>query len=243
MLYGPDVHHAQLAELASFDDAIAALTSSYDFRRHPYFEWAWRAETTREAFRTSQVPFRFAVAGWAQAIAAVIARTPRVELRRGPLKNITDEHGGALDDGRLSEGHEASFDRYLRALGASEAELGRPCPIAVRAFQQSTTSFCLLHSCEAGGAALGIIEQLYIGISADIGRLVHERRWAEPGSQNHYAVHEELDVEHARDLLDIARPAWGDARGRGEVALGLLLGAHHFWQLYLDLLPRELPRR
>ena len=42
-------------------------------------------------------------------------------------------------------------------------------------------------------------------------------------------------MEHARDLLDLARPAWSEGRGRGEVALGLALGAHAFWQLYLDL--------
>lgn len=232
MSLGAPVHPAQLAELASYDDAVQSLCRAYDFRPHPYFVWAWSERTTRDAFRQSQVPFRFAVAGWAQAVAAVLARTPRLELRRGPLENLADEHGGPL-----RESHEDSFDRYLRALGASEGELARSCPVTVHAFRESTTSFCLVHPYEAGAAALGIIERLYIDISADIARRVIDRRWAEPGSQDHYALHEELDVKHARDLLDMARPAWEDARGRAEVALGLALGAQWFWQLYLDLLP------
>jgi pyrroloquinoline-quinone synthase len=178
------------------------------------------------------VRFRFAVEGWSQALSAVLARVPWLEKRRALAANIADEHGEALE-----RSHKASFERYLRALGATAAELRAPCPIAVRAFHHATRNFCLVMPFEAGAAALGIIEQLYIGISRTIGRLLAERRWAAPDSQDHYALHEELDVEHARELLDLAAPGWADPRSRREIALGLLLGAHHFWQLYLDLLP------
>ena len=228
----PDVQWSEIAELGSLELAVGAVARGYDWERHPYFVWARAPETTREAFRTSQARFRFAVEGWAQAVSAVLARIPRLELRRGLAKNVADEHGELLE---LS--HKASFRRYLIALGTTEAELEAPCPIAVRAFQQATTNFCLVHSYEVGAAALGMIEHVYVGISAEIGRLVIDRGWVLPGSQDHYAVHERLDVEHARDLLALAEPAWPEPRSRREVALGLLLGAHHFWQLYLDLLP------
>jgi pyrroloquinoline-quinone synthase len=228
----PAIYWAEVAERPSFETAIEAVSSAYDFRRHPYFLWAASPATPREAFQKSQVPFRYAVEGWAQAVSAVLARIPRLELRLGLVKNIADEHGEAFE-----QSHKASFRRYLAALGTPDDELATPCPIAVRAFQQATTNFCLVHAYEAGAAALGMIEHLYIGISADIGQLLAERGFTEPGSQDHYAIHEALDVEHAKDLLDLARPAWAEARGRSEVALGLLLGAHHFWQLYLDLLP------
>lgn len=228
----PAIHVEQLEGLASLSAAVELVSSAYDFRRHPYFLWAWSAQTDRAAFRASQAPFRFAVEGWAQALSAVLARTPRCDLRRGLVRNVADEHGESAE-----RGHAASFDRYLVALGATDAERRGPCPIAVRAFVEAMTNFCLVHPYEAGAAALGIVEHLYIGISADIGRQVVDRGWAAPGAQDHYAVHEELDVHHARDLLELARPAWTDARGRGDVALGLALGAHSFWQLYRDLLP------
>lgn len=221
-----------VAAAGSFDEAVQAVASAHDFRGHPYFRWAWQASTTAAAFRESQLPFRFAVEGWGQAVAAVLARVSQVELRHGLAQNVADEHGQALE-----RSHKASFRRYLEALGVDAVELERPCPIPVRAFQQATTNFCLVHSHEAGAAALGIIEHLYIDISADIVALLAERRWVAPGSQDHYAVHEELDVAHARELLALARPAWDEPRGRREVALGLLLGAHHFWQLYVDLMP------
>ena len=228
----PEGNWAEIAELESLERAVGAVARAYDFHVHPYFVWARAGETTREAFRSSQARFRFAVEGWAQAISAVLARIPRLELRRGLAKNVADEHGELVE---LS--HKASFRRYLIALGATQDELETPCPIAVRAFQQATTNFCLVHPYEVGAAALGIIEHVYVGISTEIGRLVTDRGWVLPGSQDHYAVHERLDVEHARDLLVLAEPAWTEPRSRREVALGLLIGAHCFWQLYLDLLP------
>lgn len=215
---------------ARFDDAVAEVAAAYDFARHPYFLWAHAPATTRAEFRASQAPFRFAVEGWAPALAAVLARVSDVEARRGIVKNLADEQGGGP-----GHSHTASFRRYLRALGATDAELEAPCPIAVHAFSLQTTNFALVAPVEAGASALGIIEHLYIGISAAIGRLVVERGWAAPGTQDHYEVHEELDVEHARDLLELARPAWSEARGRRAAGLGLALGAHTFWQLYLDL--------
>ena len=44
------------------------------------------------------------------------------------------------------------------------------------AFSEATTNFALAHPYAAGAAALGIIEHVYIGISADIGALVTELR-------------------------------------------------------------------
>jgi len=87
-----------------------------------------------------------------------------------------------------------------------------------------------------GAAALGMIEHLYAGISGAIARAVRDRGWAAPGSQEHYEVHETLDIEHARELLEVAEPAWETKRTRAYVALGLLLGARYFWALYEDLL-------
>lgn len=228
----PTLYWDQVAELATLDDAVRAVARAYNFRRHPYFVWAHDPATSRVSFRCSQVRFRFAVEGWSQALSAVLARVPRLEQRSPLARNIADEHGENLE-----RSHKASFHRYLTALGTTAAELRTPCPVGVRAFQQATTNFCLVNPYEAGAAALGIIEHLYIDISADIGKLLASRAWAEPGSQDHYAVHEELDVEHARDLLELAGHGWSDQRGRREVALGLLLGAHHFWQLYLDIMP------
>jgi pyrroloquinoline-quinone synthase len=216
-----------LVAAATLEEALVAVEQHYDLTAHPYFRWM--AQASRDEFRQTQVPFRFAVEEFSRSLAAVLAHITDPEARRAVAENIADEQG----HGNELTSHKATFLQYLRALGAQPAELERPCPAAVHAFNQALLSFCLQNDAPAGAAATGVIEHLYIWISGVIARTVSERRWCEPGSQRHYEVHEVLDQAHARDLLHVAGSGWSEQRG--EVALGLLLGAHWFWALYLDL--------
>lgn len=229
----PELSIEELIARPSFAAAVELVESRYDFRRHPYSLWMDSPRTSIESFRASQVPFRFAVEAFSQALAAVVARTPRVEQRLAVLDNVDEEHGR----GNLWASHKATFTQFLRALGCGAPELDRGCPVAVRAFNQALLDFSLTQSHEASAALLGIIEQVYIGISASIALTVRARQWCAPGSQTHYEVHEALDVSHSRDLFALAEPGWRESGSRAQVALGLGLGAHWFWALYRDLLP------
>jgi pyrroloquinoline-quinone synthase len=219
----------------SLECAVEHVARAYDFSRHSYFVWIRETSTDRDHFRASQVPFRFAVESFSQALAGVLARISRVEERMDLAENIAEEHG----HGSLSTSHKYTFLEYLKAIGATAEELARDCPIQVTAFNQSLRNLCLAQSHEVGAAALGIIEHLYVDVSAMIGGVIHERGWTAPGTQRHYAVHETLDRRHARELFDLAAPAWETTRTRAPTALALLLGAHYFWTLYDDLLPEE----
>ena len=227
----PQLSLEELVAAPTLEAAVELLESRYLFPRHPYFLWMHDPDTTRDAFRATQVPFRFAVECFSQSLAAVLARIVAIESRLAVAENVAEEHGR----GNELASHKATFLQYLRALGAQPPELERPCPAGVQAFNQALLAFCLGNGAEAGAAATGAIEHLYVWISGAIARAVVERGWCEPGSQRHYEVHELLDQTHARDLFDVARPAWRDPSARAQVALGLLLGAHWFWALYLDL--------
>ncbi|MBD2461088.1 iron-containing redox enzyme family protein [Oscillatoria sp. FACHB-1407] len=220
-----------LIQLPDFEAAVHTVADHYAFEQHPYLQWMQAPTTTRDAFRHSQLSFRFAVESFSQSLAAVLARILLLEDRLALAENVAEEHG----HGDRLHAHKYTFRQYLLALGASPDELTNPCSIAVLAFNQSILNFCLTQSAEAGAAALGMIEHLYVPISAAIARTVHERGWTASGSQSHYTVHEVLDVEHARDLLAIAAPAWECKTSRLLVAQGLLLGSHYFWTLYHDL--------
>ena len=229
----PNVQPADLLRLATFDAAADAVARSYDFARHPYFLWLGAPRTTREAFLRSQLPFRFAVEAFSQALAAVLARTPRLEDRMPLAENVAEEHG----HGELPRTHKHTFAGFLRALGAGDADLAQPGPIAVTAFNRSLLDHCLVERHEVGGALLGIIEHLYTGISHAVAGALVARGWVTPGGQQHYVLHEKLDVMHARDLFALARPGWDAPLLRPAVADALVLGAHHFWRLYADLAP------
>ena len=216
----------------SLDEAVLSVGEVYAFGAHPYLLWMQAPGTSRAAFRRSQLPFRFAVEAFSQALAAVLARMPVLEQRLALVDNIWEEHGR----GSSLRSHKSTFQHYLQALGATATELQSPCSLPVLAFNQSILNYCLTQAGEAGAALLGTIEYLYIEVSAAIARTLHQRHWATVGSQAHYTLHEKLDVEHAQELLRLAQPAWNDPRSCPQVAQALTLGAYYFWTLYNGLL-------
>lgn len=83
----PKLSEKQLINLPTLETAIVKFSEVYNFRHHPYFIWMQDAATTREEFRKSQLPFRFAVESFSQALAAVLAKIPSLEMRL-PLFDI-----------------------------------------------------------------------------------------------------------------------------------------------------------
>jgi pyrroloquinoline-quinone synthase len=229
----PEITWEELANYSTLEIAVNRVVEAYDFRHHPYIIWMQASGTSREEFRQSQLSFRFAVECFSQPLAAVLAKIPQLEKRLPIFENIAEEHGS----GSILRSHKYTFQQYLQALGSSALELNTPCTTSVLAFNQSILAYCITQQPESGSAMLGMIEYLYIGISANIAQTLQHRSWTTPGSQSHYAVHERLDTEHSRDLLMLATPAWDESRSRTQVAQGLVLGAHYFWTLYNDLLP------
>lgn len=221
----------ELNKSSTLSEAVLKISQVYNFRYHPYLIWMQLDSTSKSDFLQTQLPFRFAVESFPQALAAVLARISVLEERLSLFENVAEEHGW----GNTLKSHKYSFREYLQALGATLEDLKTPSTPPVLAFNASIINHCLTQSSVAGAAALGIIEHLYVEISAAIAHTVHHRGWAAPGSQSHYAVHEELDVEHARDLLDIAELGWSNPATRSSVIQGLVLGAYYFWTLYHDL--------
>jgi pyrroloquinoline-quinone synthase len=214
-----------------FAQVIDQIAADYNFQQHPYLLWMQADTTTRSQFCRSQLGFREAVESFSQAIAAVMARVPRVEERLALVDNLAEEHG----HGQLLRSHKYTFRQYLIALGASDSDLQSEIPIGVIAFNQSILNYCLTQPPECSAAMLGMIEYLYIGISQTISKTIHDRHWTVSGSQSHYAVHEVLDVEHARELFHLSEPLWQEVRSRQAIIQAMNLAAYYFWNLYLNL--------
>ena len=82
-----------LIQFVTLDAAIVQVAAVYNFQRHPYCRWMVAPSTDREAFCNSQLPFRFAVESFSQALAAVLARIPSLEMRLVIAENVAEEHG------------------------------------------------------------------------------------------------------------------------------------------------------
>jgi hypothetical protein len=95
---------------------------------------------------------------------------------------------------------------------------------------------CALDDVFTGLAALGMVEDLFAGISAELGQGIVARGWLHRSEVVHYTTHENLDVAHAEGFYASLYEPWEQhPRWRYQIQQGLELGAYTFLQLYEGL--------
>lgn len=210
-------------------DAIIARIGLYE---NPYFAALADGTMGLEEFRASQEQFFFAVAFFSRPMAGLVARSPDYASRVDVLHNVVEEHG----DFRQAESHAATFQVFLRSLGADPGRLRTTRPTAaVHAFNSVLYSACMLEELEVGIACMGIIEYAFAELSARIGNGVVARDWVTKEELVHYTLHAELDQRHAEEFFLLVEPKWQDSAKRELIERGLELGGYVFDRLYREL--------
>jgi pyrroloquinoline quinone (PQQ) biosynthesis protein C len=212
---------------------IAAIKERAAPLENPYFQGLRDGGMTREQFVETQIQFFHAVIFFSRPMAALVGRIPRPQMRVALLENLCDEHG----DGRLTVCHENTFIELLSRLGVERSDVdARAMWPEVRAFNMTLLGTCALDDVYTGLAALGMVEDLFSGISAEIGQAIVARRWLERDEIVHYTTHEALDVAHAEGFYASLYEPWErHPRWRYQIRQGLELGAYAFMTLYEGL--------
>lgn len=214
-------------------DAIARVKLAYPADSNPYFSALAGGTFAREDFIETQIQFLFAVVFFSRPMSILAGRIGRPELRLSLLENVEDEHGHG--DLRLS--HERTFLELLSRLGVDTAQIEeRSLWPELRSFNTALLGVSSLDDTYTALAALGIIEDLFAGISARIGRGIVGNGWLPREQVVHYALHEALDVQHAEGFYRLLRGPYGKhPRHAYQITQGLELGAYLFLRLYEDL--------
>lgn len=196
--------------------------------RSPYFIALEDGSMTKAEFVATQQQFFHAVDFFNRPLAALAARIPCTRARMPVVHNVWEEHG----EGDAKLWHRNTFQALLARLGGPIDPEVLPRGPEVHAFNT------LLMGCtddhRVGAACLGAVETLFSPISALIGRGIVSRGWLPEDQVVHYAVHEVLDIDHGRELLDVVRDDWAGPHRRA-VAEGLRLGVYAFDALYRSL--------
>lgn len=213
--------------------AIVAIKERSAPLDNPYFQSLRDGSMTREEFLETQIQFFQAVIFFSRPMAVLVGRIPRPQMRLALLENLGDEHGS----GRLTVCHENTFTELLARLGVERPEMdARALWPEVRAFNMTLLGTCALDDVYTGLAALGMVEDLFSGISAEIGRGIVARGWLQQNEVVHYLTHEKLDVAHAEGFYASLYEPWDrHPRWRYQIEQGLELGAYAFLRLYKDL--------
>jgi pyrroloquinoline quinone (PQQ) biosynthesis protein C len=212
---------------------IATIKRRASALENPYLATLADGGMTKDDFVETQIQFMFAVVFFSRPMSALAGRLPRPQMRLALLENIRDEHG----DGRLTNCHESTFLEFLARLGVEGPEIDqRALWPEVRAFNTTLAGACSFEDVYTALAALGMIEDLFSGISAAIGKAVVARGFLAANEIVHYATHEELDVTHAEGFYASLYEAYeSHPRYRYQIDQGLELGAYIFMRLYEDL--------
>ncbi len=216
-------------------DSIRALKARLRPLEQPWFRALEDGRLSRSAFLDSQLQFRFAVDAFVRPMQVLAARSTDPELRAELQANIADEYGS----GDPQQAHSATFRALLRRLGADGAQLDCAAGPEVLAFNACLMGLALDAPPRQALAALGIIEDLFSGISAFLARTIVARGWLAEADIVHYAVHRELDVAHAEGFYRFLDLPWRkSSQERQSINTGLERGSYGFLQLYQGFLAR-----
>jgi pyrroloquinoline-quinone synthase len=206
----------------------------YPVAENPYLGALRDGSLSKADFVETQMQFYFAVVFFSRPMAVLAAKIPSAAMRTEILRNVWEEHG----EGDPGSRHGATFLELLdRIDGIDKAEVERRALWPeVRAFNTTLIGCCALDDWEIGAGCLGIIERMFVDISAWIGHGIAERGWLPKERIVHYAVHEKIDVRHSDDFFATLSPTWELGPGKQYlISQGLQLGAYVFDRFYRDL--------
>lgn len=215
-------------------DTIAAVLAQHAAEQNPYLRALRDGSLSKEDFLETQMQFYFAVVFFSRPMAVLAAKIPSARTRSAILRNVWEEHG----EGDPEQRHGATFLELLHRLAGvrlEDVELRALWP-ELRAFNTTLIGCCALDDWQVGAGCLGVIERMFVDISAWIGQCIVARGWLPKDRVVHYATHEVLDVRHSDDFFATLAPVWDvDAGSRYRITQGLQLGAYVFDRLYRDL--------
>jgi pyrroloquinoline-quinone synthase len=208
---------------------LGIFLQTYDFRKNAFFRDLASREMSLDEFIRTQEQFYYAVTNFASPLALVAAGIPEYEHRAKILRNLWEEHG----EGDMNETHGATFTELLKRLSGKSSVTIPPPEAGVLLFNSSLDKICRHEHYLKGVAAVGMIERMFVDISAFIGESIVERGWLPRERIVHYSVHQKLDTIHAEDFFSILRPHYEEHREI--IDEGFMLGAVSFLQLYQNL--------
>ncbi|MGC4093784.1 MAG: iron-containing redox enzyme family protein [Polyangiaceae bacterium] len=201
--------------------------------QHALFRLIEAGALSRSAERAIGIEVFHVTAAFPRFLAALAARIETHERRMPVVANLLCEHGGSAPH----SAHVFSYRRFLFDLGiAPEAiDASRPGLCAV-VYTRALLDLCAQQALPEARAALAIVEDIVARVSPLLAN--HARtRSASVDAGAHFALHAELDQEHADESY--AETELDFAAAPEAVQRGFELGLYYQMRLYSDLLDAQ----
>ncbi len=212
---------------------VNELLNSYDFKNNSYFTNLINGDFSKEDFAETQIQMFHVTHFFPWPLSGLLAKMPDSPYRMNIVENLYEDHG----QGFVDEYHENTFLYFLNNLDISKEEIKkRALWPESREFNMSLLGTSIFDVYGAALAIYGIVEAMSAQVAELIEQGVVSRGWLTPDKMQYYLTHERQDPQHAQDFFDAIEDKWNESEvSRYYIEQGLALGAHSFYNLYVQL--------
>jgi pyrroloquinoline quinone (PQQ) biosynthesis protein C len=211
-----------------------SLLAQHPPAAHPLFQLVRDDALDAEELRGLGLDVYHVTAAFPRFLAALAARIEDLQRRAPWVENLYCEQGGA----NPRSAHVLSYRRFLHELGIDDAAIDGSLPgLAALCYCRALFDLCSQQPVAEAKAALSIVEDIVARISPLLTEYARVRS-GNPRAGEHFAMHSELDQDHASMSY---RECERDLPGaHALVERGLRLGLHYQWQLYSQLVEQHV---
>lgn len=218
---------------ADLKDLLETTTYAMNLEDHPYFSALISGGISKQGFLDSQMQFAHLVQFFSRPMASMIANIPNAQRRMKIVDNLWEEHGKGIPD----KIHGRTILTLIDRLGGDSKKIEEvPTSANIEIFNIALKGISTFEDYRVAAAVFSSIERIFVEVSSLICQAIIKHEWLPVDQITHYALHKEIDIEHAEDFLAVVEEDWinNDIQSRELITHGIRLGASLFINVYTN---------
>lgn len=208
---------------------LEETVANLNIEDRPYFRDLSSGKITKSEFIQSQIEFSHLVSFFSRPMATAIGNIPNPYRRMKIVENLWEEHG----NGVAEKVHGKTILTLIDRLGGDSSKIDDSSLMPnVITFNQALRGASAFEDYRFATAAFSGIERSFVDISTVICNAIVNNGWLPADKVTHYALHKEIDIQHAKDFLSVANDDWVNPVHRQLIKKGIVFGANLFTDTY-----------
>lgn len=210
-------------------DCLESVVHDLRVQDHPYFKMLSSGKMSKDQFLQTQIEFAPLVQFFNRPMAQVIANIPDAMLRIALVDNLWEEHGKGVPE----KVHGKTILTLIDRLGGDSSLIQRDVfSPNVRIFNEALRGASAFENYRFSAAMFSGIERTFVNVSTEICQGIIDQGWLPADRITHYALHKEIDIQHAEDFLLVVNDDWDRAEHKQMIKAGIQFGASLFLNVY-----------
>ena len=210
-------------------NCLESVVHDLNVKGHPYFKMLASGEMSKIQFLETQIEFAPLVQFFNRPMAQVIANIPHALLRMALVDNLWEEHGKGIPE----KVHGKTILTLIDRLGGDASLIQQDDFTAnVQIFNEALRGAAAFENYRFAAAMFSGIERTFVDVSTQICLGIIDQGWLPADRITHYALHKEIDIQHAEDFLHVVNDDWTNREHQQIIKKGIQFGASLFLNVY-----------